>query len=830
MHTASLFALAATGTCAIIAAAQSIPVADLGLLPGDLSVVPAPNSQTDQVVAKGGDQYLVVWADRRAQQTTSFASQSQGDLYAIRLDADGNPIDTVPFIVAATFGEQTKPKVAWNGENWLVLYVSQDPTAGYFADRLRAVRISPAGQVVDPIALTMPPTQFEPETIGLQLAVLGSQWLVTRCVYHSDGYGTYLAGQRISSAGTLLDPTPVMLMDWIYGPCTTIATNSEFLVVGPEWNDSASIKARRISSSLAPIGPAFSVPSITIESNGTDYYTTWLSNFTELVGSRISSTGSVLTPAGTFLANATTFHHSSITHDGINWWVEYGAADILNTLRVSPAGTRLDPVGGSQLPITIGGTVNNAYDPMIVGRTGGGVHVLWNDSRPAMNNDTNVSILPVNANNIAGTERVVSTSSPNQRTPDFAAGPTGQIACVFVSEAANEDRVLVHLMDASGQPTFQEPIEIFRGPMVGKATIAWNGSVYMVAFDAGTPSPGAIYTARMNADGVLIDTPASSMIGFRPDIEALDDTFLVAASRLGATPQIIRAIARRFDGASNSPIDASDLVLLANGYVSSGPRVRSDGTRWLVTYHSHWTHNSSQSDAVFNFVNADGSFSPPVNPTTSSGGAGTPDVAFSGNEYLFVWRSNTLASGDNYISGRIMHADGTFAPNAFVIAQATGRQLTPTVSWDGSHFIVAWEDQREQAAFYDLRTDVYAARVTEAGSVVDVSSISIKSDEHGVVEPALVSRDGVTLIATAQMIDEPTLDSYRIGLSIIGAPTCPPCPADFDRNGGVDGGDLGAFFNDYEQGLACADVDQNGGIDAGDLAAFFVAFEAGGCD
>ncbi|WP_348245035.1 hypothetical protein, partial [Salmonella enterica] len=85
-----------------------------------------------------------------------------------------------------------------------------------------------------------------------------------------------------------------------------------------------------------------------------------------------------------------------------------------------------------------------------------------------------------------------------------------------------------------------------------------------------------------------------------------------------------------------------------------------------------------------------------------------------------------------------------YEPNAFVIAQATGRQLTPTVSWDGTHFIVAWEDQREQAAFYDLRTDAYAARVTEAGTVVDVSSISIMSDEHGVVEPAIVSRDGVT--------------------------------------------------------------------------------------
>lgn len=58
---------------------------------------------------------------------------------------------------------------------------------------------------------------------------------------------------------------------------------------------------------------------------------------------------------------------------------------------------------------------------------------------------------------------------------------------------------------------------------------------------------------------------------------------------------------------------------------------------------------------------------------------------------------------------------------------------------------------------------------------------------------------------------------------------CPTCAADYDQNGGVDGGDLGAFLADFETGQACADVDQNGGVDGGDLAFFVMAFEAGGC-
>lgn len=62
-----------------------------------------------------------------------------------------------------------------------------------------------------------------------------------------------------------------------------------------------------------------------------------------------------------------------------------------------------------------------------------------------------------------------------------------------------------------------------------------------------------------------------------------------------------------------------------------------------------------------------------------------------------------------------------------------------------------------------------------------------------------------------------------------GGSDCPACAADYDQNGGVDGADIGAFFNDFEQGLPCADVDANGGVDGADIGAFFVVFEAGGC-
>ncbi len=60
--------------------------------------------------------------------------------------------------------------------------------------------------------------------------------------------------------------------------------------------------------------------------------------------------------------------------------------------------------------------------------------------------------------------------------------------------------------------------------------------------------------------------------------------------------------------------------------------------------------------------------------------------------------------------------------------------------------------------------------------------------------------------------------------------TCiPPCIADYNNDGGVDGADVDAFFADWELGLFGADVNQDGGVDGTDIGVFFAAWELGSC-
>ncbi|MEI7656845.1 MAG: immunoglobulin domain-containing protein, partial [Phycisphaerae bacterium] len=59
--------------------------------------------------------------------------------------------------------------------------------------------------------------------------------------------------------------------------------------------------------------------------------------------------------------------------------------------------------------------------------------------------------------------------------------------------------------------------------------------------------------------------------------------------------------------------------------------------------------------------------------------------------------------------------------------------------------------------------------------------------------------------------------------------SCPSCAADYNKDGGVDFDDLGAFFDEWQASGGCADLNQDGGVDFGDLEAFMHTWEAGGC-
>ncbi|MEI7657336.1 MAG: hypothetical protein WCK33_04655 [Phycisphaerae bacterium] len=65
------------------------------------------------------------------------------------------------------------------------------------------------------------------------------------------------------------------------------------------------------------------------------------------------------------------------------------------------------------------------------------------------------------------------------------------------------------------------------------------------------------------------------------------------------------------------------------------------------------------------------------------------------------------------------------------------------------------------------------------------------------------------------------------GAGVLRLECLPPCIADFNQDGGVDGGDIEAFFFAWENADSAADINQDGGIDGGDVGAFYDRWTAG---
>ncbi|MCX5691819.1 MAG: hypothetical protein NTV94_18835, partial [Planctomycetota bacterium] len=74
-----------------------------------------------------------------------------------------------------------------------------------------------------------------------------------------------------------------------------------------------------------------------------------------------------------------------------------------------------------------------------------------------------------------------------------------------------------------------------------------------------------------------------------------------------------------------------------------------------------------------------------------------------------------------------------------------------------------------------------------------------------------------------------TVATYGRGVWRTPLASPPPCFADFNQDGGIDGADIEAFFTAWELGVAAADVNEDGGVDGADIETFFLAWQAGGC-
>jgi hypothetical protein len=117
------------------------------------------------------------------------------------------------------------------------------------------------------------------------------------------------------------------------------------------------------------------------------------------------------------------------------------------------------------------------------------------------------------------------------------------------------------------------------------------------------------------------------------------------------------------------------------------------------------------------------------------------DMAFDGTNYLVVW--DVLVTGTWDVWGaRIRASDGkVLDPNGIPISVGGANQQNPAIGYDGSEFLVVWEDDRYNTQSNHRGSDIVGAIVLRDGTVRDTTPATFSSAVGDQKNPALAPDD-----------------------------------------------------------------------------------------
>lgn len=155
----------------------------------------------------------------------------------------------------------------------------------------------------------------------------------------------------------------------------------------------------------------------------------------------------------------------------------------------------------------------------------------------------------------------------------------------------------------------------------------------------------------------------------------------------------------------------------------------------------------------------------PVTPTFSAAPSAQDSVAMAAgpNGYLAVWQDTRSGSGVDIFGARISASGQVLDVMSIPISTASGDQFNPTVAWDGQRFLVVWTDRRGTAQH------IYGCRVTTSGEVLDPQGILV-SGSIGAQSLARVAGCGTGSLVVWQDERSTSPDIYCCSVSQDGLP------------------------------------------------------------
>lgn len=302
--------------------------------------------------------------------------------------------------------------------------------------------------------------------------------------------------------------------------------------------------------------------------------------------------------------------------------------------------------------------------------------------------------------------------------------------------------MLLTRVASDGSPLDAEPVLVAEGVEMWpfRPDVAFDGHRLLVVWN--DPS-GSVLARRYST--ALQPLDASPFVvfasGTTPTVSGVAGGFLAGATFVFSGDQN-QLQAKRVSG-DGAVIDANPLIL-GGGWVENPTfsAFSTAGGAFLAVWTKRPTHDSPASSVHARIVAPDGTFGSADLVVSTNGGGDYPDVAVLGDRALIVWTDDVLSTGDR-IEGRLLDANGSLIGADLVIDDGAFDQSFPAVTSDGGQFLVAWVDYRDQLPIEQLRGDVFAARVSVDGSVLDPQGVRVTGGEFPEDLPRLATSAGI---------------------------------------------------------------------------------------
>ena len=207
--------------------------------------------------------------------------------------------------------------------------------------------------------------------------------------------------------------------------------------------------------------------------------------------------------------------------------------------------------------------------------------------------------------------------------------------------------------------------------------------------------------------------------------------------RSGTYPDIYGARVKT----SGMPVEPNGIAISTAWHKQERPALAFDGTNYLVAWQDY--RSGAYYSVYFSRVSPAGDVLDPdgVRVSMTASQQMSPAVAFDGTNYLVVWQDLRNGSFDIY-GTRVSRAGTVLDPTGIAISTADARQSHPSVAFDGVHYLVVWDDQRS-----NLSDDIYGSRVNPSGGVMDAKGIAISIAANRQEYPSVTYGGGNYLVA-----------------------------------------------------------------------------------